>query len=72
MNTCETCKWWDSSFINHRDCGICRRHGSSGGYPDCPDTLAYASDSESYGASFKTSPLFACNEWVSRIEWKDK
>ena len=40
--------------------GVCMIMMSSNGFPDVPDTLAYASDAESYAASVKVKHDYGC------------
>jgi hypothetical protein len=61
MNHCQHCRWWSERAVTCDDSfGTCTRAHSTNGQADHPDSLAFASDTESYNATFNTRPDFGC------------
>lgn len=63
MNTCETCKHWQSRIV-YDGYGTCSIADSDEG-PD-ESNLAYAKDAECYSACLYTKPNFGCVQWEAK------
>jgi hypothetical protein len=58
---CQTCRWWNDGYgMLTTGWKYCDRGGSDDGEPEMADTLAWAADIESYGASLLTHETFGC------------
>lgn len=70
---CSRCQHWEPPSPrpdingNIDPFGECGRASSSLGRPDDPETLAFASDMESYGAALRTKPAFSCSQAELRV-----
>ena len=75
MTPCKDCRFWQHPKDNYTrppdeysSYGRCTLGDSADGYPDQPETLAFAADMESYQAVLFTSPDFGCVQGQNRAD----
>lgn len=68
-HVCKNCVFWEDlskDIYTPSEFGECNIATSSNGEPKNLETLAYATDYESYYANFRTKANFSCNQFKQK------